>query len=151
MPAAGWEIAVELLRASRALVDELHARLAERGHPDIRPAHGYALQTIGAGGATATRLGEALGITKQAAGQMVDELQRLGYARREADPDDARRKRVALTDRGVEALRQSAAIFEELRAEWAARLPAGALDELHASLRAGSELFGRGDGLRPVW
>ncbi|HEY8582051.1 MAG TPA: MarR family transcriptional regulator, partial [Capillimicrobium sp.] len=130
----------------------LHERLAERGHPDLRPAHGYAFQTIGARGATGTRIAEALGITKQAAGQMVDELERLGYVRREPDPADARRKLVRLTDRGEDALRQSAAVFDELRDEWAAALddPA-ALERLTATLRAGAGAFGGSDALRPVW
>ena len=151
MAAPGWEIAVELLRTSRAVVDVLHERLAERGHPDLRPAHGYAFQTIGPDGATGTRIAEVLGITKQAAGQMLDELERLGYVRREPDPADARRKLVRLTDRGHDALRQSAAIFDELRDAWAAGLPAGALDELLATLRAGSRTFGSSDALRPLW
>lgn len=152
MTAAGWEIAVELLRASRALVDALHARLAERGHPGLRPAHGYAFQTIGAAGATGTRLAERLGMTKQAAGQLVDELERLGYVRREPDPGDARRKLVRLTARGEDALRQSAEVFEELRDEWAATLgdPA-ALDALVTTLRAGTAALGDSDALRPVW
>ena len=151
MTAAGWEIAVELLRTSRALIDALHERLAERGHPDLRPAHGYAFQTIGARGTTGTRIAEALGITKQAAGQMVDELERLGYVRREPDPADARRKLVRLTDRGEDALRQSAEVFDELRDEWAAALPAGRLDQVLEALRTGTDTFGGSEGLRPVW
>ena len=44
-------MAVEaILRAGRAAIDELHRRLAQRGHPDVRPAHGYAFQAIGRGG-----------------------------------------------------------------------------------------------------
>ena len=39
-----------ILRAGRAAIDELHRRLAQRGHPDVRPAHGYAFQAIGARG-----------------------------------------------------------------------------------------------------
>src|SRR3954469_10670230 len=136
--AHGWEIAVELLRASRALIDATHERLADRGHPQMRPAHGYAFQAIGVEGLTASELGQALGITKQAAGQMVDELLRLGYVRREPDPADARRKRVTLTPHGIDALAQSAAVFEELCAEWDRGLPDGMTrDDLLAALRAG--------------
>jgi len=153
--AEGWQIAVELLRASRALIDATHVRLAERGHPDLRPAHGYAFQAIGSDGLTASELGQALGITKQAAGQMVDELLRLGYVRREPDPADARRKRVVLTARGLDALARSAEVFEELCREWATRLPAGmALDDLLGALRAGAGIGGaapHGGPLRPVW
>src|SRR6187455_806681 len=101
----GWLAVETLLRAGRAAIDELHRRLAERGHPDVRPAHGYAFQAIGAGGATASELGRRLGVTKQAAGQMVDELARLGYVTRGSDPADGRRRIVTLTPAGVDCLR----------------------------------------------
>jgi DNA-binding MarR family transcriptional regulator len=149
MAAQGWEIAVELLRASRTLIDATHAELARRGHPRMRPAHGYAFQAIGPDGLTASELGQALGITKQAAGQMVDELVALDYVRREPDPADARRKRLRLTAHGTDALVRSAEIFDELCRDWATRLPPGlTLDDLLAGLRAA----GPGDtALRLVW
>ena len=148
---AGWEIAVELLRTSRAFLDALHSRLAGRGHEGVRPAHGYALQAISRGADSAGLLGGRLGMTKQAGGQLVDDLTRLGYVERRPDPSDGRRKRIALTAHGTEMLDLSAEIFEELRVEWAATLPPGALDQLVATLVAGSELFGGSDGLRPIW
>ncbi len=141
-------MAVEtILRAGRAAIDELHRRLAERGHPDVRPAHGYAFQAIGAEGATAGELGKRLGVTKQAAGQMVDELTRLGYVTRESDPNDGRRRLVRLTPKGVDCLRASADVFEELVAEWRARS-----DDVDAALDALgglAELYG--GRLRPIW
>jgi DNA-binding MarR family transcriptional regulator len=141
-------VAVEaILRAGRAAIDELHRRLAERGHPDVRPAHGYAFQAIGADGATAGELGRRLGVTKQAAGQMVDELERLGYVTREPDPADGRRRLVRLTPRGVDCLRVSAEIFDELLAEWRAR--SGDVDAAVDALAALGELYG--GRLRPIW
>jgi DNA-binding MarR family transcriptional regulator len=126
----------------------LHRRLAERGHPDVRPAHGYAFQAIGASGATATELGRGLGVTKQAAGQMVDELVRLGYVVRGSDPADGRRRILTLTPRGLDCLHASAEIFDELVAEWRAVAPGvdGAVDALEqlATLYGGAEL-------RPIW
>jgi DNA-binding MarR family transcriptional regulator len=136
-----------ILRAGRAAIDELHRRLAERGHPDVRPAHGYAFQAVGSSGTTAGELGVRLGVTKQAAGQMVDELVRLGYVTREADPDDGRRRLVRLTPHGVECLRLSAEIFEELLAEWRAR--GDDVDATIAALGGLTALYG--GGLRPIW
>src|SRR3954467_14655420 len=109
-----------ILRAGRAAIDELHRRLAQRGHPDVRPAHGYAFQAIGPDGTTAGELGQRLGVTKQAAGQMVDDLIRLDYVERGPDPSDGRRRLVTLTPRGVDCLRASAEIFDELLTEWRA-------------------------------
>jgi DNA-binding MarR family transcriptional regulator len=144
----GWVAVVAILRAARSAIDELHRRLALRGHPDVRPAHGYAFQAIGASGATATELGRRLGVTKQAAGQMVDELVRLGYVVRGTDPADGRRRIVTLTPRGVDCLRASEAIFDELLAEWRAVAP-GVDDAVEALDRLGA-LYGAGE-LRPIW
>jgi DNA-binding MarR family transcriptional regulator len=145
----GWLAIETLLRASRAAIDELHRRLAAGGHPDVRPAHGYAFQAIGPDGATASELGRRLGVTKQAAGQMVDELARMQYVVRGPDPADGRRRLVTLTPRGIDCLRASAEIFDELLAEWRAVSAGvdGALDAL-AQLDA---LYGATNGLRPVW
>lgn len=147
---AGWELGVGLLAASRALFDELHARLAARGHPDLRPAHGYAFQAIGSG-ATASELARRLGVTKQAAGKMAAELEALGYVTREADAQDARRRPLLLTPRGVDALECSVAVFDDLRDEWARRVGAAELERAADALELLAELYGRGGSLRPVW
>ena len=141
-------MAVEaILRAGRAAIDELHRRLAQRGHPDVRPAHGYAFQAIGAEGTTAGELGQRLGVTKQAAGQMVDELIRLGYVERGPDPSDGRRRLVTLTPRGVDCLRASAEIFDELLTEW--RAQGDDVDAAITALDGLAELYG--GRLRPIW
>ena len=132
---AGFELPLLLFAGFRALIDDLHAELAAQGHPDMRPAHGFAMQAIGPRGATASDLGRLLGVSKQAAGKTVDRLVSLGYAERAADATDGRRKLVRLTPRGVEALALSAAIFEDLRARWAGTLGTRRLRDLEDSLR----------------
>ncbi|AWT41144.1 winged helix-turn-helix transcriptional regulator [Streptomyces actuosus] len=121
-PRAGYELPLLLFAGFRTLIDELHTELARQGHPDVRPAHGFALQAIGPEGSAASDIARRLGISKQAAGKTVDRLVALGYAERAEDPADARRKLVRLTARGFDMLARSAAIFERLRAEWAAEL-----------------------------
>jgi DNA-binding MarR family transcriptional regulator len=113
----------------------LHAELARRGHPDLRPAHGFALQAIGLGGATATEAGRRLGISKQAAGKTIDRLEELGYVHRSGDDADRRRKLVRLSPRGVAVLAMSAMIFSDIRARWAGALGAARLAEMEAGLR----------------
>src|ERR1700733_5960396 len=93
----GFELPLLLFGAFRGIIDQLHAELARQGHPDVRPAYGFAMQAIGLDGATASDLGRRLGITKQAAGKTVDRLVDLGYAERSDDPADGRRKVVRLT------------------------------------------------------
>src|SRR5919107_2137217 len=106
----GWMPPLLPLGGSRPLVDRLHAELARQGHPDVRPAYGFAMQAIGPEGATASELGRRLGVSKQAAGKTVDRLVELGYAERSTDAADARRKLGRLTPRGDDSLARSAAV-----------------------------------------
>ncbi|MEU6882035.1 MarR family winged helix-turn-helix transcriptional regulator [Streptomyces sp. NPDC046712] len=135
---AGYELPLLLFAGFRTLIDRLHAELARQGHPDMRPAHGFAMQAIGAGGpqgATASDIGRRLGVSKQAAGKTVDRLLAVGYAERADDPADARRKLVRLTARGHEALARSAAIFDDLHAEWCTALGADRVRDMETALR----------------
>jgi DNA-binding MarR family transcriptional regulator len=131
----GFELPLLLFGGFRSIIDELHAELARRGHPDLRPAHGFALQAIGLRGATATEAGRRLGISKQAAGKTIDRLEALGYVRKAGDDQDRRRKLVRITPRGVEALAMSAMIFEDIRSRWASTLGPDRLSTLEADLR----------------
>lgn len=131
----GFELPLLLFAGFRTLIDELHAELARRGHPGVRPAYGFAMQAIGMRGATATEIGRRLGVSKQAAGKTVDRLAALGYVERADDPADARRKLVRLTPRGLDSLRQSAQIFDDLRARWVEKLGAERLAVVESSLR----------------
>ncbi|MGK5679623.1 MarR family winged helix-turn-helix transcriptional regulator [Actinoplanes sp. URMC 104] len=131
----GYELPLLLFAGFRSLIDDLHAELAARGHPDVRPVHGFALQAIGPAGASASDLGRRLGVSKQAAGKTVDRLAALGYVERADDPADARRKLVRLTPRGLDMLTQSAEVFDRLRARWVERLGAARVADLETSLR----------------
>ncbi|MGW2634420.1 MarR family winged helix-turn-helix transcriptional regulator [Streptomyces chattanoogensis] len=108
-----------LLTAFRVLIDELHVRLAEVGHPDLRPAHGFAMQMINRGGSISD-LGRRLGVSKQAASKTVTGLEYLGYVERIPSATDQRQVEVALTSRGRDALTVSGEILNQLRNEWAA-------------------------------
>ncbi|GID31465.1 MarR family winged helix-turn-helix transcriptional regulator [Paractinoplanes brasiliensis] len=131
----GFELPLLLFAGFRALIDELHAELTRRGHPEVRPVHGFAMQAIGPAGATASEVGRRLGVSKQAAGKTVDRLVALGYVERADDPYDARRKLVRLTPLGLDMLSQSAEIFDRLRAGWVERLGAERVASLESSLR----------------
>ncbi|MER6816001.1 MarR family winged helix-turn-helix transcriptional regulator [Spirillospora sp. NPDC000708] len=132
----GFELPLRLFLAFRVIIDELHAELAREGHPEMRPMHGFVFQAIGPDGTTAVELGRRLGVSKQAAGKMVESLERIGYVERTADPADARRKIVRLTRYGVDALARSAQIFDRIRDDWVRRLGVGQVRALEGTLRA---------------
>ena len=131
----GYELPLRLLLGFRVLIDQLHVELARQGHPDLRPAHGFVLQALGAQGVTAAELGRRLGVTKQAVAKHIEHLERLGYLRRAADTADGRRKLIRRTETGDEVLTRSAAIFDDLRAGWAATVGEDRLAALEHDLR----------------
>lgn len=133
--APGWELPIRLFLAFRQIIDETHDELAVQGHPDMRPMHGFVFQAIGVEGTTAVELGRRLGVSKQAAGKLVDNLERLGYVERAADPSDARRKLVRLTAHGWDALHRSAMLFDAVRKRWADELGPDRMRAFEAVLR----------------
>ncbi|MFJ9340288.1 MarR family winged helix-turn-helix transcriptional regulator [Streptomyces sp. NPDC101733] len=133
------------------LLGEFTRRLAAAGQSDLRPVHGMAFQALRGSGATATELAERLGVTKQAAGQLVDELEKRGYVRRAPHPGGGRRKLVVLTPAATEHLDVAGRVLHGLEAELGTRA------DLPALRRELSHLIGalHGDDslppLRPVW
>jgi DNA-binding MarR family transcriptional regulator len=131
---SGAELALLLLGGFHSMADEVHAELANRGHEGVRPVHEFALRTIDAGADTASELGRRLSVSKQAAAKTIAALQQLGYVIREADPDDARRKRVQVTPRGHEMMTIGGALFDEVRNRWAAQIGVRQLEALEVRL-----------------
>lgn len=120
-PAVGDVPLARLFSAAlTTLVDDLHERLAARGWADVRPAYGYVLLAARGGSPSVTEVAQALGVTKQAASQVVDRMVGAGYLSREPAPADARAKVVALTGRGRDLLAAVEEIYIELEAGWAA-------------------------------
>ncbi|MEV8596714.1 MarR family winged helix-turn-helix transcriptional regulator [Streptomyces sp. NPDC052012] len=93
-------LSVALLAAAGELTQRIHEGVAARGFEGVRPVHGFAFARLAAGGATVTELAAHLGVTKQAASQLVDEMVRRGFVERRSHPTDARARLVVLTERG---------------------------------------------------
>jgi DNA-binding MarR family transcriptional regulator len=104
-----------------AMFAEFRAELAETGYADIRPTHGCVFRFIRDEGMRLTELAGLAGITKQSAGEMIDDLVARGYAERIPDPADRRAKLICLTDRGKEAQAVGRNLAAELEARWAER------------------------------
>ena len=135
LPPPGSDLPLLLLLGFRALIDDVHAELAEAGHPGFRPLHGVMFKAIGEGVSTAT-LGRRLGVSKQAAGKTVEGLEREGYVERVPDPTDARSKIVRLTPRGVEVQQRAFEAMARQRARWVEQLGEEQLAAVEATLRS---------------
>ncbi len=115
-------LAFGLLAASRALIDGVSAGVRARGFSDLRPAHGFAFSRLSAGGATITQLAEHLGVTRQAAAQLVDELVAKGYVERQPHPRDARARLIVLTSQGWACTQAAEAAIADTLRSWEAVL-----------------------------
>lgn len=111
-----------LAQAKDITIDLLHRRLREEGFEGLRFRHGSVFRFIEADGSRLTALAERSGLTKQAIGEVVDELELLGYIERTADPDDGRAKIIRLTERGVEGQVAAAWILGDIEQRWARHL-----------------------------
>ena len=69
------------------------------GYPQ-KPSHSAVFAQIKLEGSRLTDLARGANITPQAMGELVDELEELGYVERRPDPTDRRAKLIVLTDRG---------------------------------------------------
>lgn len=136
-----------LLAAGNALVDGIHAGVVARGYRDLRPAHGFAFVRLAPDGATVSELAAHLGVTRQAAAQLVDEMVAKGYVERRRHPSDGRAQLITLTERGWACTRAAEAAAAETVGAWAAILGE---EQLRATRRALAEIAPAGR-LRPTW
>ena len=136
-----------ILAAGNALVDGIHAGVVKRGFTDLRPAHGFAFARLAPAGATVSELAAHLGVTRQAAAQLVDELVAKGYVERRRHPDDGRAQLITLTERGWACTRAAEAAATETVGAWSAILGE---ERLRAIRHALAEIAPAGH-LRPTW
>jgi DNA-binding MarR family transcriptional regulator len=119
------DLSLAAMLAGLAMAEEVERRLARAGFDDLRFSHGFVFQHLLRQPLTVGALARAMGVTQQRASKAASELEGLGYVRREADPTDARVRRIALAQRGrdaVAAAREArAAVTAELRARLGAR------------------------------
>jgi DNA-binding MarR family transcriptional regulator len=90
-----------LLRAARRTYGSaIRLALVEAGYDDVPVNGSYVISGTARTGAPLAEIITGLGVSKQAAGQLVDTLDLRGYLERAVDPEDRRRLTVSLTERG---------------------------------------------------
>ncbi|MGH2982990.1 MAG: MarR family winged helix-turn-helix transcriptional regulator [Solirubrobacterales bacterium] len=117
-------------------IDELHGRLGDEGYPDIRPGHGCVFRFIEPGGSRLTQIATRAGMTKQAVGEVVADLERLGYVERVPDPNDRRAKIIRLSERGWDAERVALGILADIERRWAREVGEQRVAELRETIEA---------------
>ena len=107
--------------------------LRARGH-ETEPAHFKVIVNLRTSGSRLTELAARAGMSKQAMGKLVDELEAVGYVTRISDPDDGRARLVCFSKSGFQLLRDSLKITEEIWQEYEEILGLSRLKKLRSSM-----------------
>ncbi|MFF4273804.1 MarR family winged helix-turn-helix transcriptional regulator [Streptomyces sp. NPDC001536] len=135
-----------LLAAAGELTHRINDGVVARGF-EARPMYGFAFTRLAPDGATVTDLAVHLGVTKQAASQLVEDLVRKGYVERRPHPDDARARLVVLTERGWACTRAAEEAAAEAVGAWVELIGEGEVRALRDQL-ARIAPYGP---IRPTW
>jgi DNA-binding MarR family transcriptional regulator len=144
------DLAIILVAANRCLNDRLIAAVRETGARDARPAFGFVIRAVDAEEPTVTRLAELLGVSRQAASKLADEMVQRGYLLRATDPEDRRRTRLRLSAKGRRVRKRAAAESASIEAELRTAVGDRAVDGLRRSLLAFVEREGALDEVRAL-
>jgi DNA-binding MarR family transcriptional regulator len=125
-----------LFRCARLLNEQSLALLRARTGQDVRPAHATLFPHIDLEGTRLTELARRVGVSKQAVGQLVDDLERMGAVERIPDPADGRARlvRFARGPDGEHAILAGLRVLGEVEARLAAELGEEGFEALHAQL-----------------
>ena len=110
-----------LIGLSTAMRLRMSTGLLERGH-DLRPSTAQVIPNLPVEGLRVTELAARLRLTLQRTGQLVRELEDVGYLERVPDPTDGRAKRVVFSSRGLELIRDIEEITNEITESFASLL-----------------------------
>jgi DNA-binding MarR family transcriptional regulator len=125
-----------LFKAARLANERALARAgAGAPGPPIGPAHTALFPHLDFEGIRLTELANKLGVTKQAVGQLVDDLAAVGMVERVADPFDGRAKRIRFSRRGHAALLHGLGVLREVEADLEGAIGKGRMRELHKTLQ----------------
>ena len=144
------DLAIILVAANRCLNDRLIAAVRGTGARDARPAFGFVIRAVDAEEPTVTRLAELLGVSRQAASKLADEMVQRGYLLRAADPDDRRRTRLRLSAKGRRVRKRAAEESATIEAELRATVGDRAVEGLRRSLLAFVEAEGALEEVRAL-
>jgi DNA-binding MarR family transcriptional regulator len=112
----------------------VRAAMADAGFDDLPRNGAYVLGAIADAEVPLARVIERLGLSKQAAGQLIDTLVLRGYVERATDPADRRRLTVSVTRRGVGAATVAKQAIAGIDRALTERIGAGELTRVRRAL-----------------
>jgi DNA-binding MarR family transcriptional regulator len=150
------DFAILVTAAARAVADELLDAMAAAGLDEVRSNHGFVIRALAEGGLPLTELAARLGVSKQSAQQVVDEMERRRLVERVPSKEDRRSKTIRLTARGKEVRRTALAASERMEADLRHALGDAPVDTARAALERFIDQHGgleevRAGRARPIW
>jgi DNA-binding MarR family transcriptional regulator len=136
------DLGILLALAYQEFVRELRAAHAAQGFDDLGRSDGYVFRALAVRATTVGELATRLGISKQGAAQIVDDMVGRGYVRRRPDPTDGRAQLLSLTARGDAALaaaRRFHQAYERRLARAHGRAAVDAVRELLTAMAGGAD------------
>lgn len=113
-----------LLGVARYLQTDTMATLVTvKGHTALRLSFEPFISLVDGQGASLTRIAEALGISKQAANQTANQIEKAGYIHRVASGKDKRSKILQLTPKGKSLLSDGIAVYQQTESRITAAAP----------------------------
>jgi DNA-binding MarR family transcriptional regulator len=128
------DLGVLLFIPYRYAEDRIFQALQDAEFDDWTLAQCRVFQRVAPGGSRLTDLADQAQVSKQSAGVLVDQLERLGYVRRVPDPADGRARLIVIEQRGRRAVEVAAAARDEILSEWKAYLGTRNFTLLHQIL-----------------
>ena len=111
-----------LLMARRDFLARLAVKLADSTDTALLQSSGALLPFIDLEGTRSTELARRLGISKQAVGKRIRELEEAGFLKRETDNADGRAFLVSFTDAGISYLLEMHRAITEVEREYDAQI-----------------------------
>lgn len=112
------DLGMSLFIPYRYTEDRMFKAVQDAGFNDWTLAQCRVLQRISPEGSRLTDLADQAQMSKQSAGVLVDQLEKLGYVARIPDPSDGRARLIVLEKRGLDAVKVAMATLDAIHAEW---------------------------------
>lgn len=113
----------------------MHWLIEERGHQHLS-LHFEPYISLAVGkGIGLTDLAEALSVSRQAVNQTVNQIEKVGYLRRETDPADGRARRAVLTEHGRQLIDDGAELLARVDQEFTEILGKPGINHLREDLQ----------------
>ena len=128
------DLGVALFIPYRYMEDRIFRAIQDAGFDDWTLSQARVFQRIAPDGSRLTELADQAQMSKQSAGVLVDQLERLGYVRRVLDPTDGRARLIVIEERGRRVAEVAMATSNEILSEWTAFLGTRNFTLLHQIL-----------------